>query len=524
MTIAVVPIFMSAGAAVLPTVVVAITSVVAIIFKPRELLRLFRERPLAVGGALAAVVVLVGVVTWWVASPSSAARGATVRDEVRAAPHADWAAVADRIFARQIAGKAPTAIGTVAAGDAPLVLGHDYSRCSFAGGALPEKLHELWNYHPEDGLFLSTPVVAGNRIFVAGCQSDLGGYTGILACLDAQTGNKLWEHDKIGDETLKAFFSSPALTADGKNLIVGQGLHQDKDCSLLCFEADTGKLSWAAKTPLHIESSPAIVGDMAIVGAGAIEGPDGKATGNPGYVFAVRISDGKELWKQPVNDPESAPAVDENGIVYIGSGFNGCAVVAMRSDTDEDLKAKKLERIVWQRPVDFPVTCPITLTGDMVIAGSGNGDVAHSNANAQGLVVALDRKTGAELWHAKFDDSVLGPIAARDGLAICPVRTGKVVALSLKDGSVVWTVQISGKSPVLAGCAFTGTRVVAVSSDGYMAVIDPKEGRKIGENLYLNAQAKAGSGLTVSGPQISGGCVIVGSETGGLHCLAGSGQ
>ena len=61
----------------------------------------------------------------------------------------------------------------------------------------------------------------------------------------------------------------------------------------LCFDTASGmRLRWAVKTPLHIESSPAIFGDMAVVGAGAIEGSDGKPTGDPGFVFAVRISDG----------------------------------------------------------------------------------------------------------------------------------------------------------------------------------------------------------------------------------------
>ena len=47
--IGVVPIFMSAGAAALPTLLAAVTSVAAILLKPRELLRICRQkRPLAV--------------------------------------------------------------------------------------------------------------------------------------------------------------------------------------------------------------------------------------------------------------------------------------------------------------------------------------------------------------------------------------------------------------------------------------------------------------------------------------------
>ena len=44
---------------------------------------------------------------------------------------------------------------------------------------------------------------------------------------------------------------------------------------------------------------------------------------------------------------------------------------------------------------------------------------------------------------------------------------------------------------MLAGCAFTGRHVYAVSSDGYLAVVDFKEG-KVLEKTYLNDQAKPG--------------------------------
>ena len=90
---------------------------------------------------------------------------------------------------------------------------------------------------------------------------------------------------------------------------------------------------------------------MVVVGAGAVEGNDGKPVGDPGYVFAVRISDGKQLWKQALNDPESSPAIDDAGIVYIGSGLNGKAVVALRSGSDDELRAQKLDRVVWRTPL-----------------------------------------------------------------------------------------------------------------------------------------------------------------------------
>jgi len=76
--------------------------------------------------------------------------------------------------------------------------------------------------------------------------------------------------------------------------------------------------------------------------------------------MGVRISDGKEVWRQAVNDPESSPAIDEEGTVFIGSGMNGNALVAIRSASNEELREKKLNRIAWSTPLSLPVTSTIT--------------------------------------------------------------------------------------------------------------------------------------------------------------------
>jgi outer membrane protein assembly factor BamB len=106
-------------------------------------------------------------------------------------------------------------------------------------------------------------------------------------------------------------------------------------------------------------------------------------------------------------------------------------------------------------------------------------------------------------------------------MAFCTSRTGEVVALALADGQERWRARINGKSPVLAGCAYTGRRLYTVSSDGYLAVLDPSDGKLL-EKLGVNDPAKPGAGLTASTPQVASGRVVVGTETGGLRCLVGS--
>jgi outer membrane protein assembly factor BamB len=523
--IAVIPIFVNAGAAVLPTIVAAVASIAATAFKPRELVCLFRRQPAACGITAGAVAVGLGIAIGCL-TPGKPGHN-TVQGSRSAIAHYDWAKVAQDLIAsqqtQQTSGVAATAATTHQTDPITSAAARqNSSRSSDGGGSSPVGLTPLWSFRPEDTMFLGTPAVVRNCAYAAGCQTDLGGYTGLLACLDIETGKPLWQATEIKSEPMRPFLSSPAVTPDGKYLVIGQGLHEDRDCSLLCFDATTGQLRWAVKTTLHIESSPAIAGDIVVVGAGAIEGKDGRPVGDPGYCLAVRISDGRELWRQPVNDPESSPAIDASGVVYIGSGFNGSAVVAIRSESNEQLRAGGLDRIAWRAAVAQPIPGPITLAGDVVIAGGGNSDLVHSNRNAQGLVIALDRKTGAIRWQTAFDDAVLGGIACDNEVLICPGRTGEVVALTLEDGQVLWRTRISGNSPLLGGCTLAGRRAYVVSSDGYLAVLRLQDG-KILEKVYLNDQGKPGIGLAISTPRIAGERVIVGSETGGLRCFVGSG-
>ena len=85
-------------------------------------------------------------------------------------------------------------------------------------------------------------------------------------------------------------------------------------------------------------------------------------------------------------------------------------------------------RLLWKTPTDFPVMLgPITLIDDLVLCRlRQRRRVVHSAQNPQGLVIALDRKTGAvHAGKTNFDDSVLGAVAARDGIgSSAPCRSG----------------------------------------------------------------------------------------------------
>ena len=535
--LAVVPVFVNAGAAVLPALLAGLASVLGLLCKPRELLRVCRKKPhipliLVVGGGLLYLLVR------WMAAPGAGSEASgRVAGSEPGRSGTDWSRVAIEILRQEerarLEGSVPPSTGTPEDGqagesaDRPRVYRGDYQRSGHQGGASPTGLSMLWEFRQDDTMVLSSPLVSGEFVYCATAYLDPPGTYGSVFCLDAATGRKVWEtflKSSSPELDFKGFFSSPALTTDGKHLIVGQGLHTDAGAELVCLEAATGRVEWLLPTPLHIESSPAIEGGIVVAGAGAIEaGPDHKpkgdpdGRGHPGYVLGARISDGKELWRFPLIDPESSPAIHE-GIAFIGSGLNGAGVVALRIAADPG----KEERLVWKADTPFPATGSVTLHDELVLVGCGNGDFVFAAPNPQGTVLALDRENGEVRWSVPMPDAVLGTIAVRDGIAICPIRNGEIVALDLEsEGKELWRQRISERSPALAGPAFTGTHVYATTSDGYLSVLDATTG-KVLERVYINHESKPGElGLTFSSPLVSGGRVFVGSETGGLRCYVG---
>ena len=540
----VVPIFVNAGAALLPAIVAGVSSVLGVILKPRELVRVCRTKP-HIPALVVVVGGLIGALIWYLAAggpPPERDRSAdrpTGPDWEKVAHQVIAAGGVDAFLAKQEPAEAaeaakpaqdPKAAAIVAPAPAPakqadLFFRMGPDRTGTDGGDAPTGLKEEWSYTEEFTMFLSSPTVQRGRLFAGTCYLDLGTSYGSVVCLDAKTGREIWMTDVLpGDLDLKGIFSSPAVTADGKSVLIGQGLHFDRNSQLVCLDAETGKVRWIIPTPLHLEGSPGIEGDIVAIGAGAIEKmPSRELDSHPGFVLAARISTGETLWKYDVNDPESSPVIAD-GIVYIGAGFNGNAIVALRTETDEDLEAKGLAREIWRAPMKHPITSAVTLVGDVLLASGGNGDYIASDHDApEGVVVALSRADGKILWETKHDDAVLGAAAVADGKVVCGSRTGEVIALALDTGKLLWKQRVSKHMPVLAAPAIAAGRVYAVSNNGYLAVLNADTGEVL-EKHYINDKKRPGEmDLCVSSPTIAGGRLHVGTETGGLRCYTGKG-
>lgn len=535
----VVPIVVNAGAAFLPAMLAGAASFVALLLNPRAMFRACQAHPGRFVSVILVVLLITAVVWFWPGTENGnkvgrAGRGspALVTGEAGASGvTVDWTRVAlARIQADKLGGaQVPNHEMPTGNSSEPFIFRAGPERLGSLGGEIEGPLQLAWSYFPKwnddgveqedrDAMILSSPAIRGDRVYGASCTLDPPESFGAVFCLDAATGQQIWTIDQADDEPFKGFFSSPAISGDGKYLLIGQGLHPDSNCRLICLETATGKVHWTLEVPLHIESSPCIDGDVVYVGAGAIEDPEThKPISHPGFVLAVRISDGKELWRMDVADPESSP-IYADGFLYIGSGFNGNAVVSLRTPREEG----GVPEVAWSSTSAYPITGAVTMSGGIVYAGGGNGDFVFRDPNPAGVVKAVQASDGSERWTADLPDAVLGAVAASSRL-ICPVANGEVMALDLETGEQVWTARVSDKAPVLAATAVTGREVFAVSQNGYLARFNLDDGKTI-ERIYINAEDRPGEqGLCISSPVVAGGRLFVGSETGGIRCYIGGG-
>jgi outer membrane protein assembly factor BamB len=308
----------------------------------------------------------------------------------------------------------------------------------------------IWTFRaPDNGGISSSPLVDGDRIYVAAAHDSVFKSYGALYCLDHATGKEIWTyHD---DKKMKPVFSSPCI-ADGK-LFVGEGFHQDINCKLYCLRADTGSKAWEFPTGSHTESSPCVAEGKVYCGAG----DDG--------LYCLDATTGKEVWHFPGFHIDAAPVV-ANGRVYFGSGIGD-----IYKDTFLFCLDAATGNPLWRVPSSLPAWATPTVKGPHVYFGIGNGRMNESDSNPAGALLCVDAESGAELWRYPVGDGVLAKPAADGNFVYFGSRDGNLYCLHRDKGQLAWKHPLGAPivaAPAVARCNLCGARtgVFAVASDG----------------------------------------------------------
>jgi outer membrane protein assembly factor BamB len=177
----------------------------------------------------------------------------------------------------------------------------------------------------------ATPTVAGKRVYALGT-------TGLLHCLDVQSGKKLWRRDlcQLGRRRCPQYGYSSSPLVVGRRLFVHPG--GPKGRSIAALDRRTGRTLWRAlgdpvgyATPVPIR----LGGSLQVVyftARGAV---------------GVRPADGKVRWRQPwktTKDLNVATPIYARRSLFLSSNYGkGAALVRLR--------ARGKPHVVWKSPV-----------------------------------------------------------------------------------------------------------------------------------------------------------------------------
>jgi len=218
----------------------------------------------------------------------------------------------------------------------------------------------------------STPAVAGGKLYALGA-------TGMLTCLDAKTGNKVWQVDtqkQFQPPDLKFGISTSPLVV-GDKVLVNVGA---KGASVVAFNKDTGDVVWKCLDDGASYSSPIVFGtgtDQQVVFL------------TQKALVGLTLDKGELLWRYPFQDKlaESSTTPVRVGDTLLASSITlGSALLKFEDKT-------KVEKI-WLKP---ELTCYFSTP---VLVGSNTlymvtGGLSFSPTSTLQCVEAASGKT---LW------------------------------------------------------------------------------------------------------------------------------
>jgi polyvinyl alcohol dehydrogenase (cytochrome) len=382
------------------------------------------------------------------------------------------------------------------------------------------ELHRIWFFNTHD-VVTATPAVSDGTVYV-------GDWSGRFYAIDVRTGARRWVRRTKPHPDVYAgqIVSSAAVrTVTGTRTVYFGG-----GKTLYALRASDGSVRWkhelnprgAAGDPTEIESSPAVVGGLVVVGWDVHNSPRGAPAG----VLALDATTGKLRWRTVLAptggdgatgpgcaDVWSSPAVDAGRhTVFVGTG--NCvtspagygrfaeAIVALSLD-DGSVRWSYQPHQPNRDDLDFAGAPNLFRAGERAVVGLGGKD---------GTYYALDRDTGALVWsthvvapgltHPGSNFSTggfIGPTASHQGLVIGGTAIGGSPALHALDtatGAVSWQQPIA--APTYGAPAMGGGVVVIGGTDFTLRALDASNGSILWSDEVSGA--------------VSGGPVIVGDD------------
>ncbi len=264
----------------------------------------------------------------------------------------------------------------------------------------------------------------------------------------------------------------------------------DRSGSVLAYELDSGKQVWHSKTGLAISAGAGVSDGLVLVGSSEAE------------LVALDSDTGEELWRTSVSSE----------ILSVPQVGDGVVVVQTVDGNIAGLDAGDGKRL-WVHDRSAPV---LTLRGTgtplveqgVVLAGFANGKM-----------IALEIQSGRQMWEVAVAVSrgrselqrivdLDADAVISDGILYVASYQGRLVAISLQDGRMLWNRDMSA----YAGIAVDSRQVYVSDADSELWALD----RGTGASLWKQGKLRR---RDLTGPVVIGEYVGVGDFDGYIHLL-----
>lgn len=316
----------------------------------------------------------------------------------------------------------------------------------------------LWS-HTTPGMLADQVVVTGGAIFISAQQQDsIGGYTGVLQKLDARSGGLAWQFPVTGSP-------SPATVAGDTVYLTAMGRYQ-QDSQLFALNAATGATRWRYTTSAQLggEDPRNIEQGLAPIVSGSLVSVVSTIRDYRGFAIQSALTldsaTGKPRWSYSTGGIAGAPLV-AGATLYIS------ASVSSGNSSDSSVMALRMSdgKLLWRRPA--PAGHGL-VSGMAFVAGAGGSGArllvteTHDPIPTPGAeLVALAPADGRTLWTTAVGQNAAGSPLLVDGLALVrvvkeatPPTSGpgeiQMVAVQPTDGHIRWR-QVIGDWPDFGG-------------------------------------------------------------------------
>lgn len=232
---------------------------------------------------------------------------------------------------------------------------------------------------------------------------------------------------------------APPVFHNGRLYVSLRDEHDARRSGVLCLDAASGEPLWEGRTDSAVKNAPAVDGDTGVCVAVSVAG----------RLFTFDLETGHLRWQRDLAGfPERwfyARPVAADGTVYTASQWGA---QALRLVDGRELWQTALDQRDWLSCYASPV-----LTGELLIA----------LVQGRGLV-ALERRTGAEVWETEFRAAYQWGGPARVGSRL--LTTGdcdSLLALDAGTGEKIWETELPEYA---SGVAVDAARLYAATPVG----------------------------------------------------------